>query len=226
MLPARAPGALGQVSRVIGQTGRNIDPIVAGSKIARSKPITIKGKSYGPGTALTVLGDTLATSYGWATGQGPKFIKTAYGSTYAGGSTGDKASSFTAGRTKDVNRINQIKTDLFAELTKLRKQYKNRWNNTFGEKLLDVKVSAKDVNTILRNIEKSNKREGRWISATDEAIYNNLTNIKKKIFSSTKRRNGAGVDAYIDEINTLLNKDPNNAILLNLKNFFVEVLVD
>ena len=77
--------------------------------------------------------------------------------------------------------------------------------------------SANQMNR-LAELEKSNKRQGRWESTADEALYNNLTNIKKKIFSSTKRRNGAGVDAYIDEINTLLNKDPNNAILLNLKN--------
>jgi hypothetical protein len=214
MLPARAPGAVGQTSRAIGQVGRVIDPIVAGSKFLKSKPVKIKGKSYGPGTALTGLGNLVAEGFGWTTGSGGKAVKTAYAAGYAGG---DKAKAFSEGRSQNVNRVNQVQNDLTNALDELNNEYLLRFQNSnIGKKLKKTTISAKEIDAILKNIEKISKKDGRLVP-DDQIIFDKINALKTDIWKSTHRRNGIGADDFVNELSDLFKND-NNIIARTVRN--------
>jgi hypothetical protein len=202
MLPARIPGVAGKISKAAGKAGRVIDPVVAATK----------GVKY---LAMKPLGYALSGALGWTTGSGGKAVRSAYGAGYA---QGDKAKAFSEGRAGSVDRALKVQRNLANSLLDLKNKYRARWSNSdVGARLKNVKFSAVDINKILRNIERKNKRDGRWIDAKDKELYDKISAIKTNIWGSTKRRNGAGGDAYIDEINTLLRDNPNNPVLLELK---------
>tara|TARA_R110000787_G_scaffold209755_1_gene319690 strand:+ start:1495 stop:2982 length:1488 start_codon:yes stop_codon:yes gene_type:complete len=202
MLPARIPGVAGKISKAAGKAGRAIDPVVA----------TTKGVKY---LAMKPLGYALSGALGWTTGSGGKAVKTAYAAGYAGG---DKAKAFSEGRAGSVDRALKVQRNLANSLLDLKNKYRARWSNSdAGIRLKNVKFSAIDINKILKNIERKNKRDGRWINTKDKELFEKISAIKKNIWGSTKRRSGAGGDAYIDEINTLLRDNPNNPVLLELK---------
>ena len=208
LLPARIPGVAGKISKAVGKAGRAIDPIVASSKILTSKPIKIKGKSYGGGTVLTGLGDLVASGFGWTTGSGGKAIKTAYGAGYAGG---DKARAFSEGRAQNVGRVNKVADDLNNALDELNNEYLLRWKNSkTGKKLKNTTISAKDIDVILKNIEKISKKDGRWLP-DDKVIFDKISALKTDIWKSTHRRNGIGADDFANELGVLL-KDNNSII--------------
>tara|TARA_R110002096_G_scaffold405557_1_gene603639 strand:- start:27 stop:1496 length:1470 start_codon:yes stop_codon:yes gene_type:complete len=201
-LPARVSGTTGKIAKVVGTTGKVIDPI----------GISAKAVKYG---AMKPLGHAIAGGLGWTTGSGGKALKTAYAAGYAGG---DKAKAFSEGRAGSVDRALKVQRNLANSLLDLKNKYRARWSNSdAGIKLKNVKFSAVDINKILKNIERKNKRDGRWIDDKDKELFKKISAIKTNIWGSTKRRNGAGGDAYVDEINTLLKDNPNNPVLLELK---------
>ena len=202
MLPARAPGIVGQTSKVIGQAGRAIDPIVASAKAIKSKPIKIKGTSYGTGTVVTGLGNAISEVFGFTTGAGGKAIRTAYGAGYAGG---DKARAVTEGRSQNVGRVNKVADDLIKSLDELDQQYSTIFKNSdIGKKLRKTTISAKDINKVLKNIEKKGKQDGKWKDVKDKEIFDKINAIKTNIWQSTQRRNGIGADDLIKQLDNLL----------------------
>ena len=201
-LPARVSGTTGKIAKVVGTAGKVIDPIGMSAKAVK----------WG---VMKPLGHAIAGGLGWTTGSGTKAVKTAYGAGYA---QGDKAKAFSEGRAGSVTRSEKVKTNLSNTLLDLKNKYRTRWENSdAGKNLKNIKFPAKDINNILKNLEIKNKRDGRWIDDADRVVFEKISSIKSNIWGSTKRRNGAGGDALVDEINKLLKNEPNNTLLLELK---------